>query len=110
MNESSPIRTETAREIPSAPVRTRRRSRVGRWMLVLLLLMGAGAVGHRWYEGSQTQNAGEPGAAKGKGAGGGGRHGGDQPQAVGIASITAGDIPVVLQGLGTVTPLATVTV
>ena len=34
----------------------------------------------------------------------------DMPQAVGIAAVTTGDMPVVLQGLGTVTPLATVTV
>ncbi|KAB1079150.1 MdtA/MuxA family multidrug efflux RND transporter periplasmic adaptor subunit [Methylobacterium soli] len=114
MNESSPIRTETAREIHAAPppARTRRRSRLGRWLLVLLLLMGAGAVGHRWYDGSKTQTAGEPGATKGRGAGRGGRQGGggEPAQAVGIASVTAGDIPVVLQGLGTVTPLATVTI
>jgi multidrug efflux system membrane fusion protein len=43
------------------------------------------------------------------GRGRGGRSG-DPAQAVGIAKIASGDIPVVLSGLGTVTPLATVTV
>ena len=119
MNESSPIRTDTARafqpepaEAPPAtvsPTRTRR-FRPLRWMLLLLALLAAGAVAQRWYEG-RTQGAGTPGATQGRGGHGGGRHGGmDVPQAVGIAQIVTGDIPVVLQGLGTVTPLATITV
>ncbi|MEA1831020.1 MdtA/MuxA family multidrug efflux RND transporter periplasmic adaptor subunit [Methylobacterium durans] len=112
MNESSPIRTETAREYPAAPVRARprRRSRLIRWLLVLLVLGAAGAVAHRWYDKSRTEVAGEPGATNGRGGPGRGGRGHDQPQAVGIASVTKGDMPVVLQGLGTVTPLATVTV
>ena len=114
MNESSPIRTETARAFQpdpvSTPVRTRRRFRPLRWMLLLLALLAAGAVAHRWYDG-RTQVAGGPGTTEGKGGRGGGRRGGlDVPQAVGIAQVVTGDIPVVLQGLGTVTPLATVTV
>ena len=118
MNESSPIRTETARAFQpgpqpgplGTPARTRRRFRVGRWMLLLLALLAAGAVAHRWYD-ARTQGAGEPGAAGGKG-GRGGRHGGggDLPQAVGVVPVATGDVPVILQGLGTVTPLATVTV
>ncbi|WP_375464597.1 MdtA/MuxA family multidrug efflux RND transporter periplasmic adaptor subunit [uncultured Methylobacterium sp.] len=112
MNESSPIRTETARAFQpiAAPARTRRRFRPGRWMLLILALLAAGAIGHRWYD-ARTQGAGSPGTTQGKG-GRGGRHGGggDPPQAVGIAQVAAGDVPVILQGLGTVTPLATVTV
>ncbi|MGU3536343.1 MdtA/MuxA family multidrug efflux RND transporter periplasmic adaptor subunit [Methylobacterium sp. A54F] len=111
MNESSPIRTERARAFPEAPApaRTRRRSRLLRWLLLLVALMAAGAVAHRWYDARSTRDA-EGTAAPGKGAGRGGRHMGDQPQVVGIAGITAGDVPVILQGLGTVTPLATVTI
>ena len=113
MNESSPIRTETARAFePNAPqTRVRRRVRPLRWMLLILALLAAGAMAHRWYDG-RTQVAEEPGAGRGKGMGrgGGGRMGREMPQAVGIAPITTGDIPVILQGLGTVTPLATVTV
>ena len=111
MNESSPIRTDTARayqpgEAPAREVRTRR-FRPIRWLVILVLLAGAGAIGHRWYE-ARTDKAAEPATAHR----GGGRHGGggDMPQAVGIATAVTGDMPVVLQGLGTVTPLATVTV
>lgn len=113
MNESSPIRTETAREYPTDRPTTveapaRRRSRLGGWMLLLLLLGGAFAYAHRTYDARQAEatktNTGRPGAG-----GHGGRHG-DQAQAVGIAVVTSGDMPVILQGLGTVTPLATVTV
>ncbi len=113
MNESSPIRTDTARayqpgEAPAREVRTRR-FRPIRWLVILVLLAGAGAIGHRWYEARPDRGA-EPATAHRTG-GRGGRHGGsDMPQAVGIASVTTGDMPVVLQGLGTVTPLATVTV
>ena len=120
MNESSPIKTETARVYPGqeapgtvpgtvgAPVR--RRSRAGRWLVLLLLLAAAGAAGYRYYD-TRVRNAGQTAQATGHGGGGrAGKHGGDPAQAVGIAAIVSGDVPVVLQGLGTVTPLATVTV
>jgi multidrug efflux system membrane fusion protein len=118
MNETSPIRTETAREYPGAmpgdtrgapPVR--RRSRAWLWFVLLLILGGAGYAGYRFYLApkADTQVAVTPG--RGKGAGGrGGRTGAEPPQAVGIATVAPGDVPVVLAGLGTVTPLATVTV
>lgn len=52
MNESSPIRTDRARafqpEPPASP--TRRRFRPLRWMVLVLALLGLGAVGQRWYE------------------------------------------------------------
>jgi membrane fusion protein, multidrug efflux system len=40
----------------------------------------------------------------------GGRNGGNQPVTVGLATVVKGDIPIVNKALGTVTPLATVTV
>lgn len=47
-------------------------------------------------------------------SGGASRHGGrnfaNQPVTVGLAAVAKGDIPIVLKALGTVTPLATVTV
>jgi membrane fusion protein, multidrug efflux system len=46
----------------------------------------------------------------GHGAGGGGRHGMTPPQAVGVANAVSGSMPEVLDELGTVTPIATVTV
>jgi multidrug efflux system membrane fusion protein len=42
--------------------------------------------------------------------GGGGRHGTMASQAVGVAKVVSGSMPVVLDELGTVTPIATVTV
>ncbi|MEH3119535.1 MAG: MdtA/MuxA family multidrug efflux RND transporter periplasmic adaptor subunit [Methylorubrum populi] len=114
MNESSPIRRETAREYrPAAPLPTaapvRRRSRFGRWMLALLILGGAGAVAHRTYEARQKPAA-ETAQAPGHGGHGRGGRPADMKQAVGVAPVVAGDMPVVLQGLGTVTPLATVSI
>ena len=112
MNESSPIRTDTARAYQPAdvPARTKPRFRPVRWLVLLVLLAGAAAIGQRWYE-ARTQKGAEPTLAHKGGGGRGGRRGGaDMPQAVGIAGVTTGDMPVVLQGLGTVTPLATVTV
>ncbi|MFD0938925.1 MdtA/MuxA family multidrug efflux RND transporter periplasmic adaptor subunit, partial [Methylobacterium trifolii] len=63
----------------------------------------------RWYD-ARTQVAGDGTHTTGKGGRGGRHGGGDMPQAVGIAQVATGDVPVILQGLGTVTPLATVTI
>lgn len=75
--------------------RTRRRLR-GRLLFLLLLIGGIAALilWHPW-SGKAPQHAG-PGAAP--------------PQPVREATVSKGDMPVVLQGIGTVTPLATVTV
>ncbi|WP_232628256.1 MdtA/MuxA family multidrug efflux RND transporter periplasmic adaptor subunit [Methylobacterium sp. Leaf118] len=114
MNESSPIRTDTARqyrEVPTLPppAPTRRRNRLGRWMLVLLALGGVGAVAHRTYEARRAPTE-ETAAAPGRGGAGRPGRPTEMKQAVGIAPIVTASMPVVLQGLGTVTPLATVTV
>lgn len=110
MNESSPIRTETARDYPLLPGETRtsptRRGRGWLWLLVVLLLAGGGYAGYRHYFAPKQAGQTEAGGGHGKRAG---RHG-EPAQAVGIATIAAGDVPIVLSGLGTVTPLATVTV
>jgi multidrug efflux system membrane fusion protein len=108
MNESSPIRTETAREFPvEAPVVAPRRGRGLLWLLFLAIVAGGGWYAYKTYYVPKTQTAGETAPARGKGRGG---RGGDPAQAVGVATVTTGDVPVVLSGLGTVTPLATVTV
>ena len=74
------------------------------WIIVLVLVLlglaiwGAIALAH---------------GAKGGGAGGGagfGRRGGRPPTTVGVAAASLADIPVTLDALGTVTPVATVTV
>ncbi|MCF4124854.1 MdtA/MuxA family multidrug efflux RND transporter periplasmic adaptor subunit [Methylobacterium sp. SyP6R] len=104
MNELSPIRTDDAVE-----QRPRRRGRGLVWLILLLALAGGGYWAYRTYlpdgfRKPETQQAGSGRRGGRRGAGGEG------PQAVGIATVQRGDMPVVLSGLGTVTPLATVTV
>ncbi|WP_460901395.1 MdtA/MuxA family multidrug efflux RND transporter periplasmic adaptor subunit, partial [Paraburkholderia jirisanensis] len=56
--------------------------------------------------------AGASGAHAGRGGAGGGRRGAfaNQPQPVQVAGVTQGEMPIVISALGTVTPLANVTV
>ncbi len=96
---------QVARPITQAPNRQRtpqqggRRRRTLPWVLSLIVLVVVGVIlwRHPW-----TMQAG---SASGK------RHAfGDAPQAVGVGTVHAGDVPMLMGGLGTVTPLATVTV
>ncbi|MGY2047082.1 MdtA/MuxA family multidrug efflux RND transporter periplasmic adaptor subunit [Methylobacterium sp. JK268] len=106
MNELSPIRTDEA--VETGP---RRRRRWPFWLLLLIALGAAGAWGYRTYLPNglpfPVKQAGKSDAGRR-----GGRHfgGGEGPQAVGVATVAKGEMPVTLSGLGTVTPLATVTV
>ena len=68
-----------------------------RWLLVILALLGAAAAA--WYLWSRPPLKTE----------GAGRHS-DRPTPVAAASVERADLPIYLRGLGTVTPLATVTV
>ena len=62
-------------------------------------------------EAAAASGAGRGGAAAGPGGPGGGRGGrGAPPSTVGVATATRADLPIVLDALGTVTPLVTVTV
>ena len=80
--------TPTQQTIAPPPVRRRRR----RWWLIALLLIGAAVlIWHPW-SGAQRKPAVPP------------------PQAIGDAAATTANVPIILNGLGTVTPLATVTV
>ncbi len=79
--------------------------------LIVAALVVAGVVLWRWHP------WGAPAAGAGAQTAGGGRHGrggpsafANLPQPVHVATATQGDMPVVLTALGTVTPLATVTV
>jgi membrane fusion protein, multidrug efflux system len=79
--------------------------------LIVAALVVAGIVVWRWHPWSAS---GEPNA---QGGASGARHGrsgaggfASQPQPVHVATATQGDMPIVLTALGTVTPLATVTV
>ena len=80
--------------------------------LIVAALVVAGIVVWRWHPWG-----GAPARGAGAQSEGGGRHGrggagafANQPQPVHVATATQGDMPVVLTALGTVTPLATVTV
>jgi multidrug efflux system membrane fusion protein len=91
---------------PAAPPRTApppRRSRLRGviWLVVLGGAAGALLYFHPWST-----------ATPSGGAGGGraGRYAADAPQAVRVAAAARGDMPVIINALGTVTPLATVTV
>jgi multidrug efflux system membrane fusion protein len=85
--------------------------------LIVAVVLVAGIVLVRWHPwnksasgastatGASGAHAGRTGGRRGAGAGGM-----DQPQPVHVASATQGEMPVVLNALGTVTPLANVTV
>ena len=94
-----------------------RASRGRRWLLIAVLL--ALAAWGAWYlwqarSGSGTVPTGAatsaPGAAAPAGAGGGRFDPNAKPAPVAVATAKAADFPVYLSALGTVTPLATVTV
>jgi membrane fusion protein, multidrug efflux system len=83
-------------------------SRAWIWLVVAAL-----AIGGFWYYRSSRSSNKDPqaAAAPGTGSGRGGRSGGANfTVPVVVATTTKGDLPVYLNGLGTVTPLSTVTV
>ncbi|MCY0387824.1 MdtA/MuxA family multidrug efflux RND transporter periplasmic adaptor subunit [Robbsia sp. Bb-Pol-6] len=90
------------------PARRGGKSRRVIWLIVLLLVIAAVLL-------IAIRPWGQAGGARHGGGGGGGRHGGggmptDQTQTVRTASAVIGEIPIIRNALGTVTPLATVTV
>jgi multidrug efflux system membrane fusion protein len=79
--------------------------------LIVAALVIAGIVLVRWHPwGSDPGAAQAPGGASGARAGRGAAGQANLPQPVHVATVTQGDMPVVLTALGTVTPLANVTV
>jgi len=84
--------------------------------VIVAVLIVAGIVLVRWHPWNKSaEGASAASGASGAQAGrGGGRRGGaggaNQPQPVHVAAATQGEMPVVLNALGTVTPLANVTV
>jgi multidrug efflux system membrane fusion protein len=104
MNETvDPDKVEAAAPVssaaPAAPAKKKRR-----WvrLAVFLLLAAAAAFAWRHYTGVAPSTAPAPGP----GAGGGLA----VAQTVGVAPVVSGDMPITINALGVVTPLATVTV
>jgi multidrug efflux system membrane fusion protein len=93
-----PARAEIPQKVPPSPTRTtpsspRRRGGALRWIGILLLLLVIGWLAWRFL----FAPASHPKHAQ-------------AAQPVGVAKVTTGDLHVILTGLGTVTPLATITV
>jgi len=97
-----------AASLPQEPPPPRRRGR-GFWLtvLVLVILGIALIVWHPW--GNRAGHGGQP-SGEMRRRGGGAGTANAQPQAVQVAKTVIGEIPIVKSALGTVTPLATVTV
>ena len=95
-----PAQTEPPQTPSSTPPR---RHRIWPWILLLLIVVGAGY--YIWPKKSATAGANQPG---GKGGGRGGRGGGVPP--IVATKIRKGDIGVYYTGLGVVTPINTVTI
>jgi multidrug efflux system membrane fusion protein len=93
-----------ARRADTAPAGqpVRRRNRRGWLIAAVLIVAGLIAWWHPWHRTSAPVET--P-------AGRGGRHAmSNMPQPVHVAAVTQGQMPIVLNALGTVTPLANVTV
>src|SRR5687767_13449414 len=110
MAELPPDRPDVLRDEPLDALRTPAPRRRPIWIVALIFAcIAAGAAAYYFY---YLRGSGAPAAeesSKGKGKGKGGR---DSGRAVPIlaAPVRTADIGVYLTGLGTVTPLATVTV
>ncbi len=96
-------RPETEVSPQSRPARRRRR----RWPLLLLVLLIAAGIGVLAWRYTHQAPQGTPQTASQPAARGGG---GVPAQPVGAATVDQGDVRIVLNELGTVTPLATITV
>jgi membrane fusion protein, multidrug efflux system len=88
-------------QVSRAPHDTGRPSRLGRMVFVLVLIAAAGLAFRFWPHGQPAPSGAPP-------AGGRGTQG--PPQLVGFATVDKGDVRVILNELGTVTSLGTVTV
>jgi multidrug efflux system membrane fusion protein len=82
------------------------------WIIIIVILIVAGVLAWRHFANHGTAS-GASGAQHARGQGGGRRGGAglsNQPQPVHVATATQGEMPVTIDSLGTVTPLASVIV
>ena len=106
-----------AAEEPVLP-RVSRRAKIIGAVVAILVVAGLGWLAwdltHESKPASTQAGGGAPGAGGGGGRSGGGSGGGSSPRGpavtVGVATAEKADVPIVLDALGTVTPLATVKV
>jgi multidrug efflux system membrane fusion protein len=105
-----PLHNRDKRDTPPAVVKSHRGRNIA---LIVAALAILGFVLWRWHPWGSPDGAAAPGAsATHSGRSGRGGPGGmaNMPQPVHVATATQGEMPVVLTALGTVTPLASVTV
>ncbi len=103
MDEIAESRTRPQRAPDTHTAQTpKRRSSIGRVLLAVVLLGVVGGAGWYWWTHHQSAATARRGAAGGAAQG--------APQPVGFATIDKGDIRIILNELGTVTSLDTVTV
>jgi len=98
-----------ASDSPSAPVAARRGK--GKFIALGVVIVIAGIVLARWQPWNKALSGGNAAPAEGARAHRGGPGAmANLPQPVSVATARAGDMPIVITALGTVTPLASVTV
>jgi multidrug efflux system membrane fusion protein len=107
--ETPPSTPETTHpELRPSPARKRKSgaTRLIIWLLVIALLAGAGY----WFWRNRVSQPAKNGTATGApGGAAGGRRGGGATS-VSVAKVTKGDLGIYIESIGTVTPLATVTI
>ncbi len=109
-NSSGQPRPTPTPPASSAATGTRRRQRVVPIIVGLLIVAGALAWWHPWNRSGTADPGSQQEARQGGGRRGGGPNAMNMPQPVHVATVTQGEMPVVINSLGTVTPLANVTV
>ncbi len=87
-----------------------RRRRIVLLVVAVLIVAGAIVWWHPWNRGTASGLGTQQDARQGGRRGGGNPINMHMPQPVHVAGVTQGEMPVVINSLGTVTPLANVTV